>query len=210
MGRFSVLSAAVILLAACSSTTRQDGVLATGGTSGGGATGGEAGSAGEDLCARYCDTLATSCADDFAQFVSRATCLEYCAQLPTGSPGDEIGNSVHCRLKQAEIARDVAEPSEHCAEAGPGGNGTCGSNCEAYCVVFEQICGARFDDEFVGRADCNTHCTDLPDDERFTTSISSGNSIQCRLWHVSAAAVDPSTHCGHAAGEAPCAAAEGN
>ena len=31
------------------------------------------------------------------------------------------------------------------------------------------------------------------------------DSLNCRLWHVSAATVAPSQHCGHASGEPPCA-----
>jgi hypothetical protein len=223
MGRFYILSVAVaVFAAACSSTTtRQDRPAesggsgtggATGGTTGeaGSATGGEAGSNGDDLCGSYCETLEANCTGDFQQFISRATCMEFCARLPEGSDDDEIGNSVHCRITQARFAGDVGEPDLHCAEAGPGGNGTCGSNCEAYCVVLEQVCGARFDGEFVGRADCNSQCGDLADEVRFSASIDSGDSIQCRLWHLSAASVDPSTHCGHAVGEGPCAPPEAN
>jgi len=224
MGRLYIFSLLLALsAAACSSTTTtQRNAEATGGTGAGGepggatggktneSTGGEAGSDGGSLCASYCDTLEENCTGDFAQFISRATCMEFCDRLPEGSEDDEIGNSVHCRMTQARFAGEVGEPDLHCAEAGPGGNGTCGSNCEAYCVVLEQVCGARFDDEFVGRADCNTQCGALADEVRFDASMNSGDSIQCRLWHLSAASVDPSTHCGHAVGEGPCAPAEAN
>ena len=96
MGRFHILSLAIALFAAaCSSTTtRQDGPEGTGGSG----AGGEAGSNGDDLCTSYCETLETNCTGDFQQFVSRATCMEFCTRLPEGSEDDEIGNSVHCRL----------------------------------------------------------------------------------------------------------------
>lgn len=185
-----------------SSRSDAQGGLATGG---GASDGGSAGdSSGDDLCTTYCEALEAGCTGEFEQFVSRATCMGFCSHLPPGNPSDEIGNSVRCRLNQAEIASAVAEPEVHCVQAGPGGNGTCGGNCEAYCGVLEQVCGARFDDEFVGQADCNTQCLELEDGRNFSTSINSGPTIQCRLWHTSAASVDPSTHCGHAVGESPC------
>jgi len=90
--------------------------------------------------------------------------------------------------------------------AGPGGDGTCGQNCEAYCLLLRTHCSARFDGTFDGLAACTAACQQIPDAGGYTTAMSQGDSIQCRLWHVSAAAVDPSMHCGHAAGDLPCAA----
>lgn len=215
MSRTAGLIGALALLAGvgCSSTTRQEGPDADGGTggtggtsaTGGSANGGGAGAAGADLCQTYCDTIAASCTGEFAQYTSATTCRELCLLLPPGTPDDQIGNTVGCRLHQAELAVEVGEPDQHCTEAGPGGNGVCGQNCEAYCVGLEQACSARFGGAFDGQADCVQACELLPDEVRFHAGISAGNSIQCRLWHLSAASVDPSAHCGHALGEAPCA-----
>jgi hypothetical protein len=55
--------------------------------------------------------------------------------------------------------------------------------------------------------DCMAACATVPDLGAYDFSIESGNSIQCRLYHVSAASLVPSTHCPHAAGEAICVAA---
>jgi hypothetical protein len=218
MGRFCCslvlgwVGLAAVVVGCSSTTTKQEAPLPDGGAGSSGETGG-AGSSGETggtggsdeaSCATYCDALEANCTGEFAQFVSRTTCLEYCKLLPVGSSSDEIGNTMHCRLNQAELAGNTAEPGQHCAEAGPGGHGICGSNCEAYCVVLEQACEPVFQDEFLGRPDCNSKCGEIPDVERFQTGIDSGNSVQCRLWHLSAATLDPSTHCGHAVGEAPC------
>jgi len=43
-----------------------------------------------------------------------------------------------------------------------------------------------------------------PDNLRYNVSQQSGDSLQCRLFHVSAATMDPTTHCVHAAGGSPC------
>lgn len=158
-----------------------------------------------DRCDVYCDTVSASCADDDAVYTNRDTCLAFCATLPPGQPSDEVGNSVACRLHQAELALATGEPQVHCPLAGPGGNGTCGGNCEAYCVAFQQVCSARFDERFVGVADCVQACErDVPDLGDYDVTMQSGDSVQCRLWHLSAAAVDANFHCPHAAGEAPC------
>ncbi len=178
-----------------------------GGSAGG--AGGSAAGAGAvvpDSCADYCSRVQDACVGADAVYTGDATCLGVCGALPPGSPGDEIGNSVECRLQQARYALETAEPAVHCPGAGPGGDGICGQNCESYCVLLQRLCPARFDATFDGLAACATACGEIPDAGGFTTAISQGDSIQCRLWHVSAAAVDPSMHCGHAAGDAPCVA----
>jgi hypothetical protein len=59
--------------------------------------------------------------------------------------------------------------------------------------------------------DCLEDCGDVPDlsqppdNLRFNASIDEGDSLQCRLYHVSAATLDPVLHCPHAGGAPPCA-----
>jgi hypothetical protein len=38
----------------------------------------------------------------------------------------------------------------------------------------------------------------------YSTAIQDGDSVQCRLYHVTAATLDSRTHCSHAAGVALC------
>jgi hypothetical protein len=227
MGNFFAVTVLAILGAAlgCSSTTTTQPSPATGGatsTDGGqgaepGAEGGEggtsavaptagAGGGSDSLCATYCSQVQDGCTGDFAVYTSDSTCLGVCGALPAGSAGDEIGDTVECRLRQVTNAVETGEPDQHCPKAGPGGDGVCGQNCESYCVLLQSLCTAHFDATFDGLAACTAACADLPDVGGFSTAINQGDSIQCRLWHVSAAAVDPSTHCPHAAGEGPCAA----
>jgi hypothetical protein len=156
-------------------------------------------------CEVYCSTVADSCTAEDAVFTNRSTCLAYCERLPPGDEGDAEGNSVACRLTQAELAAATGEPDVHCPLAGPGGDGTCGDNCESYCDVFAGVCTTRFEQGYADVADCVDACdNDTPDLGGYDTSMDEGDSIQCRLWHLSAAAVDPTFHCVHADGENPC------
>jgi hypothetical protein len=59
---------------------------------------------------------------------------------------------------------------------------------------------------------CLPLCSEVPnltdEDESVTyyTAIQSGDSVQCRLYHVTAATLDSRMHCSHAAGVALCVA----
>ena len=161
--------------------------------------------AGTSACEVYCSTVADSCTGDDAVFTNRNTCLAFCERLPIGNDGDTTGNSVACRVAQAELAAATGEPEVHCPLAGPGGEGTCGDNCESYCGVFADVCTTRFAQGYADVADCIDACgIDIPDLGSFDTSMDEGDSVQCRLWHLSAAAVNPTHHCIHADGEIPC------
>lgn len=164
-----------------------------------------AGSAFSALCHSYCDTAATSCSNEQEIYVNQDTCLGFCDKLPPGRDGDQVGNTVECRLHQAELALSTGEPNVHCALAGPGGGETCGSSCEAYCVVLEQVCPSFFTDEYTAVTECITRCRqDIFDLGSYDTSMDTGDSLQCRLYHLSAASVDPGLHCPHASGHDPC------
>jgi hypothetical protein len=160
--------------------------------------------AGDDaLCQQYCDKVLENCLDEHAVYPERDTCLGVCAILPAGQQGAETGNSIHCRLTNADLAR--LEPELHCARAGPGGNSVCGENCEAYCLLFEAACQSDFSSRFNGQSECLADCRNtVPDLGGYDASIREGDSVQCRLYHVSVATLAPSEHCGHASGLPPC------
>jgi hypothetical protein len=161
----------------------------------------------ELLCARYCDLVAANCSGANQQYASPAACLAVCGLLDPGQPGDLSGNTVSCRLRQAELAASTGEPANYCFSAGPGGAGSCGTDCEGYCSVMSAQCEQLGPEEACLRA-----CADVPDLSRppqsikYNTTQQSGNSLQCRLYHVSAASLDPVIHCVHAAGLAVCTA----
>ncbi|HKY34396.1 MAG TPA: hypothetical protein VJN18_00540 [Polyangiaceae bacterium] len=168
--------------------------------------GGEAGSPVQEpsLCERYCSAVTASCQGSFAVYTSYEACLSVCAVLPAGEPQDRNVNSVECRLHAASIAS--SEVPHYCPIAGPGGNGECGANCEAYCGLMGRVC---FDWVAIDQAKCLRDCPKLPDRGSFTTDVAgqdyTGNHVQCRLYHVSAALSDDAEqHCLHAGGAAPC------
>jgi hypothetical protein len=176
------------------------------------AVGGESGQAGqagqpgqvESLCERYCGIVMDNCTGAFAVFTSREACLSVCAHLPEGHEGDRGVDSVQCRLRAATIAKD--EVPHYCPIAGPGGNGGCGSNCESLCALRESVCAGFAESS---EAACLKECSSLEDLGTFSVDLSQnqyqGPHVQCRLFHVSAAASDdPEQHCLHVDGAAPC------
>lgn len=160
------------------------------------------------LCERYCSSVMNNCTGASAVFAKPENCLAVCALLPEGAEGDEIGNTVHCRARAAEAA--PSEPDFYCPAAGPGGSGICGTNCESLCTITAGVCTGD-NRQWDSLLACKTSCDALPDLGNFSTAseqgMARGDHVQCRLLHISAAAVyDPGVHCTHAAGAAPCAA----
>lgn len=169
----------------------------------GGSGNGGADSGGKSLCETYCDTVSASCAGDFEQYVSNAVCMKICARLDPGQPGDDALDTVNCRLHYAESAALAGEKATNCSAAGPGGNGVCGTNCDALCRIALDTCGGA-QRIFMSTIDCQAACTKLDDLGHYDDSIQSGPEVQCRLYHVSAAQIDPVIHCPHVGGIGPC------
>jgi hypothetical protein len=128
------------------------------------------------------------------------TCFGICALLPAGDESEPNGmNSVACRNHQLDIQESGGE--ETCASSGPGGNAVCGTNCESYCQLYKAACQAVQPNPSteLEQHTCVLKCQGLKDTETFDTDAnSSGDTLQCRLYHTSAASVDPITHCWHA------------
>ncbi len=180
-----------------------------------GATGNPSNGTGSDtleaLCGTYCDTVMAHCTMEMSVYTTKDACMAVCSHLPAGKEGDTTGNSIHCRLRSAELAE--AETTFYCPAAGPGGNGTCGTNCEALCKLTHDVCDgglAPWPDDGA----CESACGSLPDLGTYSTDDSKemyeGGHVQCRLFHVSAAALaDAQVHCPHVGGAAPCVEAGG-
>jgi hypothetical protein len=184
----------------------------TGGTDGTDGTGGRAteGGAGEEagrpltLCEQYCQTVEENCTGEFEVYTDTEICLRVCSTMMEGQDGDESGNTVHCRLHNAELAGQIEE-NVHCPIAGPGGNGVCGTNCESFCMQMVTICEERIPvlevDELATVEGCQAVCVEAADLGGYDTSLElqRGDTVQCRLYHVSAATLSAFTHCEHAA-----------
>ncbi len=146
-------------------------------------------------CKDYCTLVMDSCKGDNAVYTTEEICLGVCAKLPPGDGEDLSTNTVACRAHQAEIAKD--EPADYCKGAGPGGNGVCGTDCEAYCTLFPQVCPKDY--EYASTKDCLKFCQALPSQDSYdVVRDHGGDTIECRLVHTSSATVIPKDHCPHA------------
>jgi hypothetical protein len=147
-------------------------------------------------CKDYCTTVMANCTGKNAVYTKEELCLGVCATLDPGDPNEPQGNTVACRARQADLATE--EPSVNCIAAGPGGNGICGTDCEAYCQIFPKICKDEY--EYTSDKACLQACSGLIEQpDRFdVTKDHSGDTIECRLVHVSSATVEPTPHCSHA------------
>jgi hypothetical protein len=216
----------IALLAACASLVgiedaRLDPKLdsAAGASSGGASSGGQSnqtggisgvtdagqGGAGGDggdptllLCERYCTAVMQNCTGPVQVYESPAVCLRACRALDPGTPGDRTGNTIACRLFHAKQIELIGDEVTECPAAGPGGDGVCGSNCEGYCTLLQDLCPPALGVE------CRATCPTIPDPGGYDSSKSSGLTLQCRLYHVSAATQVPDLHCPHAVGAGPC------
>jgi hypothetical protein len=180
------------------------------------AIGGTGSTSDPNLCTTYCNTVMANCTNDLSVYASQETCLGVCDKLvqagKQGSPGVIGENTVNCRLTEARNAKSTGEAGAYCFAAGPGGGNVCGTNCEGYCLLVGETCPNEFSGpQFNGSLEycLRTACPAVPVlDAEYNASQQSGNNINCRLYHVSAANADsqaPGIHCPHAAGAAPCA-----
>lgn len=194
-------------------TSGGSGAKAQGGSAGsdGGTTGGTAGTPG--VCDEYCADMKDYCELDYPQYKDRDQCHKVCSVLPEGQLGGADGNSAACRLKYAGKARYAAgtELAAYCRQAGPGGDGRCGTNCDGYCAIMMVACTEEssplyhFDD----LGTCLAACAELPAanisyDVR-DPLVFDGNHVQCRIFHATSALMaDADEHCEHAMGVTLC------
>lgn len=148
-------------------------------------------------CAGYCELITANCGGDFTQYGAPATCLSSCEAFAPGVEGDMAGNTLACRTYHAGAA--AMADDVHCTHAGPGGDGACGTNCEGFCAIAADACPEAWPDI----DSCLTACLGFPAEEKYDATDVGGNTLACRLYHVTAATVDPVTHCGHIKGDSP-------
>jgi hypothetical protein len=160
------------------------------------------------LCQQYCDAVMANCTGDYSVYLGADVCLSVCKALEPGTAGDQTGNTAQCRLTHARAVAETGEPNVDCPAAGPGGEGVCGDNCSGFCTIMVEYCP-----QYSDMQECSDVCAGVPElggysallkDGSGAPLFGSGNSVECRLWHVSSATQLPATHCLHAAGESPC------
>ncbi|MEZ4335615.1 MAG: DUF4331 family protein [Sandaracinaceae bacterium] len=106
------------------------------------------------------------------------------------------GNSIGCRTYHGGSPAGE-DPVLHCPHASYAGADTCGSWCEVYCTAAMSVCtgdNAIYD----SMASCMTACA--PMDDTAAIGVTDGDTVQCRLYHLSVAVLDDDavTHCPHA------------
>ena len=145
----------------------------------------------DGYCEDYCTTLEANCNDGtHTQYADHASCLSACGAMPYGAAGDATVDTAECRIFHAGAANN----DDHCFHAGPSGGGICGGWCDALCRQTQASCTGD-DAQFATTADCLAACGGYPTPR--TVGDASGDTAQCRSYHVQAATTD-ATHCDHA------------
>lgn len=184
-----------------------------GGTDGGGPTDGGnppegGGTPGPATCASYCAAITDACNSPNQQWPNEPACVEACAAFMPGTPGDTSMNTLECRAYHAGVAA-TTEPAVHCVHAGPLGSGDdagngCGvgnlDRCASFCRIAQEICGDEPTYSFTSEDNCRKQCAGYTDDVDFTIDQASGDTLACRMYHLTAAIGDPAAHCGHLSG----------
>jgi len=160
-----------------------------------------------------------------------AHCMATCAKITTqGAVTDTSGTTLGCHLYHAG-APSMTTPTTHCVHAGPAGAQTdatgpqCGDACTNFCSLEIGVCGSTdapitgIPAQYKNMAACMTACNGDPaatppvpafdKSAKYVvnggvspTANPSGNSLACRLYHATNAAISMTnavTHCPHTA-----------
>jgi hypothetical protein len=158
-------------------------------------------------CTDYCAAIETNCST-FPQYPTPESCAEICAAFEPGTAPDTAMNTLECRVYHTGAAASMADP--HCMHAGPLGGGVdagngCGMDrCEAFCQIAIAVCDGN-DVQWGTEAECMTDCGMMTDDVDYTTAETGGDTLACRMYHLSVAAdaknkadaAGKTLHCGH-------------
>jgi len=152
-------------------------------------------------CESYCAAIQAACTTSDQQYCDLDTCKTSCAAFPVGTGADTSGDTLGCRIHFTTLAAASATAAAtYCTQAGPGGDGACGSNCDGYCDIVMMYCtdannAKIYDDRAACMADCAAHGTDA----KFTTGdpgrTDSGNEVACQLYHAVMGSQAPGEHC---------------
>lgn len=143
-------------------------------------------------CPSYCATMATACTGAVEQYLNMQNCLDTCSTWTVGTMGAMTGNTLACRVAHADLAK--TSPAVHCEHAGPAGAGACGAICEGFCTLVTAKCAT----EWPNANACATACGNFTSTPPYKAP-STGNTVQCRLYHATMAATQPNPHCNHTA-----------
>lgn len=151
-------------------------------------------------CEDYCVVVTRHCQGAVAQYPDISTCLATCETMDVGAAGARDGNNIACRTFWAAISEG---DNLRCTRAGPGGDGTCGTNCQSFCAASLDICVDQANPPYASIAECEAMCAGYDASEPFDASDLAGNTLACRIYHMTAASTDPDTHCSHLVANSP-------
>jgi hypothetical protein len=150
-------------------------------------------------CSYYCSIIMSACTTAVAQYASMQNCIDTCAKFTPGVLDETMNNTLGCRIYHAEAA--VAAPTTHCVHAGPTGGGMCGSATPNYCAVFcpleDALCPGTYPATGNGRCLGTNGCPSIASNPPYSSNDTGKNDIECRFYHLTAAATAPTTHCAH-------------
>lgn len=154
------------------------------------------GGGGELTCDAYCTSITANCTGGNLQYFDNmdggmGACMAACTAFPVGTMADTSMNTLGCRTYHAGAA--AMDAALHCPHAGPGGAGACGANCEGFCKIAMSSCSSVYADETA----CMNECAMFDDTTPYNATVTTGNSLACRLYHLTAATLVPDPHCTH-------------
>lgn len=130
------------------------------------------------------------------QYTDMANCLKVCAEFDVGESGAVDGNTLGCREYHAGMPA-MGMPEVHCIHAGPLGGGVCGADaCEAFCQIGTALCTTA-DTGWADEAACLAECNAFPVMPAYNSTITDGDSLACRMYHLQVASNTPAPHCLH-------------
>jgi hypothetical protein len=155
-------------------------------------------------CTALCLSAGTALCDDTVGAYAAGTCPSYCASSAgwaVGTVDTSGGNSIACRQHYAQLVEQgTTSRAAGCPNAGPSGNDVCGTWCDNYCQLALRNCTGP-NELYADVPSCMAACSGLastgqPGDQ-------TGDSVQCRIYHLGIAATDPATFCAHGAAVSP-------
>ncbi|WP_394821939.1 hypothetical protein [Pendulispora albinea] len=228
---FAIFGCGAWIFAACSESNNPNNPTDGGTAADTGQPDTSAGDAG-DLCTTYCNTVGAHCTGNVsesgkpnvatAQYLSQNGCLHACSKMNPGpATGDAVvsGDSVRCRTYHAGSPAQ-GDPATHCPHAGIVGAGMCssepGKRCTTFCRLALAVCapaaltarGVRSSDiPFADEADCLSVCETkvagaFAFDDAQNELVRTGNTLNCRQYHLVAAFNDPPSNDGKASDSA--------
>ncbi len=176
----------------------------------------------DGLCSQYCAQISQKCSSAPQYDDTRpAECESVCRHFPRAEGESPTGNNLECRL--ARVTSASGERSD-CFAAGRGGDDVCGTSCDAYCSLVQDLCPAHSSEFDAGAsladdaAACQSDCSRLANRRDYDPSLGGEDefdeevaTVQCRLWHLGSAAIEveqfgtlDNSHCDHAVGVREC------